>query len=53
MKRLFLMFSMLALLVSAGCQQTPAGDPEFKKDKVNMEELQPTQGEKMQQAPDA
>ena len=52
MKRFFILFTVLALFVSAGCQQTPAGDPEFKKKKANMEELQPTQ-EKLQEAPGA
>ena len=51
MKRTFLILTMLVLFV-AGCSQTPAGDPEFKKKKANMEELQPTQ-EKLQEAPGA
>ena len=53
MKRLFLLMTVLLLFVSAGCQDTPQGDPNFKKEKVDMEKLQPKQGEKMQVAPDA
>ena len=51
MKRLFLLMTVLALFVTAGCQDTPKGDPNFKKEKANMDELQPEQGKKLQQAP--
>ena len=53
MKRTFLLLTMLCLFVAAGCEQAPAGDPAFKKEKANMEELQPVQGQKLQEAPGA
>ncbi|MEL7499854.1 MAG: hypothetical protein AAFN77_19780 [Planctomycetota bacterium] len=53
MKRLFLLFTVLAIFVATGCQETPQGDPAFKKEPADMEKLQPVEGEKMQTAPEA
>ena len=41
------------LAIAVGCQDAPAGDPEFKKEKVDPTSNKPKEGEKLQEAPGA
>ena len=52
MKRLFLMLSIVGLFLAAGCEATPAGDPEFKKEKAAPEKMKADPTQQVLEVPD-